>query len=61
MSGTTEQARVIYVTGLKNQHAVENQAIKLLKRQIGRLENYPAMAERDTAACAGIPGTGAPA
>lgn len=46
MSGTSEQAQSIYVTGLRNQHAVENQAIELLERQIGRLENYPAMADR---------------
>lgn len=46
MSGATEKAREIYQTGLRNQHAVENQAIELLERQIGRLEHYPAMAER---------------
>jgi ferritin-like metal-binding protein YciE len=31
---------------LRNQHAVENQAIELLERQVGRLENYPEMRER---------------
>lgn len=36
----------MYVTGLRNQHAVEHQAIELLERQIGRLENYPEMAAR---------------
>jgi ferritin-like metal-binding protein YciE len=36
----------IYVSGLRNQHAVEHQAIELLERQIGRLENYPEMADR---------------
>jgi len=46
MSGTSEKAQSIYVTGLRNQHAVENQAIELLERQIGRLENYPEMADR---------------
>ena len=46
MSGMTDTAREIYVTGLRNQHAVENQAIELLERQIGRLENYPEMAQR---------------
>lgn len=35
-----------YVTGLRNQHAVENQAIELLERQVGRLENYPEMEAR---------------
>jgi hypothetical protein len=33
MSGTTDTAREIYTTGLRNQHAVENQAIELLERQ----------------------------
>jgi ferritin-like metal-binding protein YciE len=46
MSGRSEQAQSIYITGLRNQHAVENQAIQLLERQIGRLENYPEMADR---------------
>jgi ferritin-like metal-binding protein YciE len=46
MSGTTDTAREIYTTGLRNQHAVENQAIELLERQVGRLEHYPDMAER---------------
>ncbi len=46
MSGATDTARDIYTTGLRNQHAVENQAIELLERQIGRLENYPEMVER---------------
>jgi ferritin-like metal-binding protein YciE len=40
------KARDIYIVGLRNQHAVENQAIELLERQVGRLENYPEMAER---------------
>ena len=46
MSGSGETAREIYTAGLRNQHAVENQAIELLERQIGRLENYPEMVER---------------
>ena len=46
MSATTDEARSIYVTGLRNQHAVENQAVELLERQIGRLENYPEMVDR---------------
>ena len=37
MSGSGEKAREIYETGLRNQHAVENQAIELLERQVGRL------------------------
>ena len=46
MSATTASAREVYLTGLRNQHAVENQARELLERQIGRLESYPEMVER---------------
>lgn len=42
----SDTALKIYTTGLRNQHAVENQAIELLERQTGRLESYPAMRER---------------
>ena len=43
MDSNSEFARDFFVTGLRNQHAVENQAIELLGRQIDRLENYPEM------------------
>jgi len=46
MSEASKIGRTIYVTGLRNQHAVENQAVELLERQVGRLENYPEMVER---------------
>ena len=46
MSETLDEARDIFITGLRNQHAVENQAIELLERQVGRLENYPEMSDR---------------
>ena len=46
MSGTTNKARDVFIVGLRNQHAVENQAIELLERQVGRLQNYPEMSER---------------
>ena len=36
----------IYITGLRNAHALETQAVQLLSRQVERLENYPAMSER---------------
>src|SRR3954467_7672338 len=45
-SSSVDQARDIYIVGLRNQHAVENQAIELLERQVGRLENYPEMRDR---------------
>jgi ferritin-like metal-binding protein YciE len=46
VSASTEKAREIYTTGLRNQHAVEKQAIELLERQVGRLENYPELEQR---------------
>ena len=46
MSSTTDTTRDVYIVGLRNQHAVENQAIELLERQVGRLENYPEMRDR---------------
>ena len=36
----------LYVTGLRNAHALETQAVQLLQRQTERLENYPAMLQR---------------
>jgi len=36
----------IYVTALRNAHALEAQAIQILSRHVERLENYPAMVER---------------
>jgi ferritin-like metal-binding protein YciE len=46
MSRTNSAGLEIYATGLRNQHAVENQAIELLSRQVERLENYPEMEAR---------------
>ncbi|HET8995449.1 MAG TPA: ferritin-like domain-containing protein [Acetobacteraceae bacterium] len=46
MNAMTDRAREVYLTGLRNQHAVEHQAIELLERQIGRLEHYPEMEAR---------------
>ena len=38
--------RDTYVTGLVNAHALENQAVSILSRQVERLENYPEMSEQ---------------
>lgn len=46
MSDQQNRVQEIYVTGLRNQHAVEAQAIELLERQVGRLENYPELSDR---------------
>lgn len=46
MSDTQNQGMELLLTGLKNQHAVENQAISLLSRQVERLQSYPDMEAR---------------
>ncbi|MBE7210186.1 MAG: ferritin-like domain-containing protein [Gluconacetobacter diazotrophicus] len=35
-----------YVTGLRNQHAVEKQAIETIERQLGRMEPFPELHAR---------------
>jgi ferritin-like metal-binding protein YciE len=45
LSSATE-ARSLFVTGLQNAHAVENQALSLMNRQIERIEQYPEVAAR---------------
>jgi ferritin-like metal-binding protein YciE len=42
----SDEVMTIYTTGLRNQHAVENQAIEMIERQVERLENYPEMRTR---------------
>jgi ferritin-like metal-binding protein YciE len=41
-----DQAHDVFVTGLKNAHAMEKQALSMMGPQIDRIENYPAVAER---------------
>ena len=41
MADTAERANSVFVTGLKNAHALENQALELMNRQVERIENYP--------------------
>ena len=36
----------LFVTGLKNAHAMENQAVSIIKPQLKRIENYPQVARR---------------
>jgi ferritin-like metal-binding protein YciE len=38
--------RTVLVTGLQNAHAVENQALSLIDRQLDRLIRYPEIADR---------------
>jgi len=40
------ETRSIFVTGLKNAHAMENQALSIMKPQVSRIENYPNVAAR---------------
>ena len=39
------EARDVYVTALKNTHALEMQALQIMERQVERLQNYPEMEE----------------
>jgi ferritin-like metal-binding protein YciE len=36
----------VFITGLKNAHALEKQALGIMHRQIDRLEQYPEMADK---------------
>ena len=36
----------LYVTGLRNAHAMENQALAIMRPQVDRIENYPEVADR---------------
>ncbi len=38
-------ARDIYITALRNTHAVEMQALQIMERQVERLERYPEMSD----------------
>ncbi len=38
-----EDVRSLYVTALKNTHALELQALQIMERQVERLERYPDM------------------
>jgi ferritin-like metal-binding protein YciE len=37
----TTTAHELFVTGLKNAHAMENQALSIMRPQVARIENYP--------------------
>jgi ferritin-like metal-binding protein YciE len=42
----TTAVRQVFVTGLQNAHAVEQQSLALIDRQLDRLIGYPGIAER---------------
>ena len=46
MTTPNDTGRDIFIAGLRNAHAVENQAVSLIKRQLDRIENYPEVASR---------------
>ncbi|SDY61810.1 ferritin-like domain-containing protein [Citreimonas salinaria] len=41
-----DHARGVFVVGLRNAHAMEKQALSIMKPQINRLEHYPEMSQR---------------
>ncbi len=41
MAMSSESARRNFIAGLHNAHAVEQQALQVMNRQVERLENYP--------------------
>lgn len=43
---TSPTVRSVFVTGLQNAHAVEQQALSLIDRQLDRLVRYPEIADR---------------
>ena len=43
---TDSRIRDVFVVGLRNAHAVENEALSIMNRQIERLENYPELSSR---------------
>src|SRR5690554_6025915 len=45
MNGSDE-ALSVFATGLKNAHAMEKQALSIMKPQVSRIENYPEMRAR---------------
>jgi ferritin-like metal-binding protein YciE len=40
---TESETRDIFITGLRNAHAMESQALSVIDTQLGRLESYPEM------------------
>ncbi len=46
MTSSNGEMRSIFLTGLKNAHAMENQALSIMRPQLERIENYPQVAEK---------------
>ena len=45
-TGTSERYQALFLSGLRNAHAVENQALSIMKPQLARIEHYPEVTER---------------
>lgn len=43
---STDTTRELFFTGLRNAHAMENEALSIMRPQLKRIENYPAVAQR---------------
>lgn len=43
---TESETRSVFVTGLRNAHAMENQALSIMKPQLSRIEKYPEVAQQ---------------
>jgi ferritin-like metal-binding protein YciE len=41
MTFSSDAALDVYISGIKNAHALEKQAMQLMERQVERIENYP--------------------
>ena len=46
MANQQETLTELFITGLKNAHGVEKQAISIMTPQVTRIENYPEVADR---------------
>jgi ferritin-like metal-binding protein YciE len=46
MAVSREEARELFITGLRNAHATEQQCLTMVQNQLARLESYPKVAER---------------
>ena len=43
---SSDETRSLFVTGLRNAHAMESQALSIMQPQVKRIENYPDVAQR---------------
>lgn len=43
---TNKRTRDIFILGVRNAHAMENQALSILKPQLQRIDSYPEVADR---------------